>query len=100
MHYINLPTDFQAVRRALQQRERDGLDGPQVLSDILAHSAVAAGGALDEYAVLISQIDGQTVDLQLADQFDVGVVDQALGAAHPVFQVLAVEGIAQAEHRR
>ena len=50
---VDLPPDFQAVRRPLQQREGDGLDGPQVLGDILAHCAVAAGGALDEHAVLI-----------------------------------------------
>ena len=100
MGKIDLPPDFQAVRRPLQQRKGYGLDGPQVLGDILTHGAVAAGGTQDEYAVLIGQIHGQTVDLQLADQFKVGIVDQALGAAQPIFQVLAVEGVAQAEHRR
>ncbi len=86
----------QGGRRGLQT-ERDRADGAQILGDILADRAIASGRALYEYAVLVTQIDGQTVELGLAGVFQL-VINQAetfATAAVEVDHILLGKGIAE-----
>ena len=50
--------------RAARNFKRQGLDGPEVLRDVLAGFAVAARRTLHEHAVLIAGADGQTVQFR------------------------------------
>ena len=62
-----LTTHLEQRRGSLPgQPVRDGLDGPQVVGDVLAGDAVAAGRGAHQPAVLVDDVHGQAVDLQLA----------------------------------
>ena len=50
------------------QPVRDGVDGLDVGGDVLAGAAVAAGERPDQPAALVEQVDGEAVDLELAQQ--------------------------------
>ena len=58
-------------------------DVADVLGDVFADDAVAAGGRRDEHAVLVAQVDGEAVDLQLAEVVDArGPASRSTLAAH------------------
>ena len=67
---IDLAADFEAGRRVFRHGKRDAVNGFQVLGDILAAEAVAAGGASDKMSVHIGQGDGQAVHFVLADHIE------------------------------
>ena len=50
----------------LPQPQGDALYGAQVFGDILAHVAVAPGGADGQHAVAVLEADGEAVDLRLS----------------------------------
>ena len=52
-------------RRVSRQAQGDGADGAHVLRHVLAGLAVAAGGSLHQHAVLVAQVDGESVELEL-----------------------------------
>jgi hypothetical protein len=80
------------------QASRDGGDGPDVRGDVLARPPVAPGGRLDQRAVPVHQVDGQPVDLQLAQvRADRGLARQPGGPVGPAAQVLVGEHVVQAE---
>src|SRR5690606_32218136 len=64
------------------QRHRAHL--AQVGGDALAGGAVAAGGALDEHAVLVAQADGQAVELGLDREHRVVDAEALLDAADEI----------------
>ncbi len=61
-------------REVIGRREpvRDRVDGLHVGRDVLAGAAVAAGQGPHEATLLVEQVDGQPVDLELAEQGRVG----------------------------
>ena len=50
-----------------------------------------------EHAILVGHGDGQTVDLQLADVVEGGIIDQAPVPGLPCLELLQVEGIGKTE---
>ena len=63
----------------------DLADGAHVGGDVLAGAPVAAGGAADQPALLVGQVDRQAVDLELAEELHraAGVALGALGPGRP-----------------
>ena len=84
------------MRAVVAQPVRDRLDGPDVERDVLPDPAVAAGGGPDQPALLVGQVDGQPVDLQLGQPADrrAGVPGRAL---QPERQLVGGEHVVQAE---
>ncbi len=77
---------------------RDRGDRAQVLGDVLAGHAVAAGRADGEHAVVVLQRDRETVELRLGDEAD-RLGDQALDAHAPGVELLARERVVERQHR-
>ena len=78
---VDLAAHFDQLRRVLDP-QRDRADRAQVLGDVLADPAVAAGGAADQHAVLVGERDRQAVDLRL------GRVAELRGADVEALQVV------------
>jgi hypothetical protein len=90
-------------RRGVLNPQRDRRDRAQVVGDVLADLAVAAGGAPLELAVAVEQRHRQAVDLRLADEREVRVLDALAGQVvahprHPGAQLLLRAGVGQGEH--
>ena len=82
--HIDLAAHLQHRRRAAIQPQRDLADGADVLRDVLAGLAVAARGGLHQHALLIAQVHGQAVELQLGRVFDLCIRQvQPKLAPHP-----------------
>ena len=77
------------------QPGRDRGDGPDVRRDVLAGAPVAPGRRLDQRAVPVDEVDGQPVDLQLAQEGP--AVPPSLTPGRPAAQVLEGENVVQAE---
>ena len=77
---------------------RDVLDRLDVVGDVLAGAAVAAGERPHQAAVLVEQVDGEAVDLQLAEVVEVGAVGVARDARRPGGQLLGAEAVVEAQH--
>ena len=96
--------DFHLGREAgAAELLRDFLDGQDVVRDVLAGGAVAAGGGPDQRPVAVEQVDGQAVDLQFGEpRRRVAAVaelgDARLGLHHPGLKLLEREDIFQAVH--
>ena len=91
-------------RRGILDAQRDRADRAQVLGDVLADPAVAAGCAADEHAVLVGERDRQAVDLRLARVAELGGADVeplevVADAGLPGAQLLLVAGVGEGEHR-
>ena len=74
-------------------------EGGHVLGHVLPRRPVAAGGGLDEAAVLVRERHGQAVDLQLA--LEVGAHHGRVDPGDPVdprLQLVEIEGVVQAHH--
>ena len=76
---------------------RNARDLERIDGDVLAHPAVAAGGGRHENAVLVAEIDGQAVDLQLQQPTDVSSRGSRCLRA-PVSQLVRAEDVVEAEH--
>ncbi len=100
LRHVDLAADLEARRRALAESKRDAADGAQVLGDVLAAPAVAAGGALDEGAVLVDEGDGEAVHLRLADEREVVDAGDGGGASMPGAELGFGEGVGEAEQRQ
>ena len=102
---VDLAAHLHHRRRVVdEQPQRHGADGPQVGGDVLAHLAVAAGGADAEHAVAIREGDGEPVDLGLDDVAQLRVaepprLEQPPVALVPGQQLLLVARVGQREHR-
>ena len=81
------------------QARRDAADRSQVTGDIIAGHAIAARGAASEDAILVTKIDGQSIDLWLDDPIQSFLRQKPL---HPIYKLAQLGlgvGIVQAEHR-
>ena len=66
---VDLAADLDERRDTVAlQPVRDLGDGPDVGRDVLAGAAVAAGGGAGQPAVLVGEVDGEAVDLELAQE--------------------------------
>ena len=89
---------FEAGRGIFQQGKGDGGDGAEVVGNVFAAVAVAAGGALGEAAVFVGEGYGEAVYLEFADEVE-GVFAEEVGdAAMPGGEFFRVEGVGEAEH--
>ena len=101
--HVDLAADLHQRRRVLDP-QRDRGDRAQVVRDVLADLAVAAGGAALQHAVAVDQRDRQPVDLRLGDVAELGVLDplaRQVGAhpLHPGAQLLLRARVGEREHR-
>ena len=71
---------------------RDGLDGENVLSDVLANLAITSSGSFDQGAVLVGERDSKPVDLGLTKK------RAASDPLTPSQELVLVEGVIQAQH--
>src|SRR5699024_6939981 len=81
---------------ALVETFGDHLDGADVEGDVLTHPAVTPGGRAYQAATFVDQVDGEPVDLELAQ-----VVFHRYfrgGPVGPGVELLGVEGVAEAFH--
>ena len=90
--------------RGVVDPQRDRLDRAQVVGDVLADAAVAAGRAAGEDAVLVGERDRQAVDLRLGHVAelaggDVEALELVADARLPGAQLLLVAGVGEGEHR-
>ena len=79
------------------QPGRHALDAAHVGGDVLAGAAVAPGGGADQPALLVGQVDGEPVDLQLT-QVGHRAARVALDPVGPGGQLLVGEGVVEREH--
>ena len=68
-----------------------------VVGDVLADDAVAAGRRADEHAVLVAEVHGEAVDLELAQVVHVPA-GGAFDAGRPGEELLAAEHVVEAQH--
>ena len=80
------------------QPVRDALDGLDVVGDVLARTPVTAGQGPGQPAVLVEQVDGEAVDLQLAEVVVRAGVGVTGGPRGPGGQLLGREAVVEAEH--
>ena len=80
------------------QRRRHVRDGADVQRDVLTGHPVAAGQRADQPAVLVEQVDGQPVHLELAQVVDVDSPGVALDPLGPGRQLGGRERVVQAHH--
>ena len=85
------------VRGTLQPMG-DALDGAHVQRDVLTGAAVPACRGPHQDAVLVGEVDGQAVDLQLAQVVQVRGAGGVPGALEPGGQLLGGEDVVEAEH--
>ena len=96
---VDLTAHVDATRHLLAERERDRLDRPEVRGHVLAHGPVAARRALHEPTVLIGEVDGQPVDLQLAHVSDVLAAEALPHALVECAELGFIEGVRERQHR-
>ncbi len=82
------------------QPERQFANGLQVVRDVVAAFAVAAGGAHGQLAVLVGQRDGHAVDLQFDDVGDRLLADHLADALVELAQFVGVVGVVDRQHRQ
>ncbi len=98
--HVDLASHLQHCRPARAfEPGRDHLDLAQVGGDVLAAAAVAAGRALHEHTVLVTQADRQAIKLGLGREQQRAALQALVDAAHEVTHFLVAEGIAQRQHR-
>ena len=91
-------------RRGVLDPQGDRGDRAQVVRDVLADLAVAAGGAALEHAVAVQERDRQPVDLRLGDEPELRVLDPLARevrahAGDPRAQLLLRAGVGERVHR-
>ena len=77
---------------------RHAAQGADVHGHVLAGAAVAAGRGAHQPAALVDQVDGEPVDLGLAQPMDVGAVGIAHHPLGPGPQLVGAEHVVEAEH--
>ncbi len=81
-----------------RQPLRHRAHGEDVLRDVLPDDAVAARGRRDEDAVLVAEVDGEPVDLELAEVPDPSAAGIPLDLGGPLGELLLAEDVVEAEH--
>ena len=95
---VDLAAHLDACGNGAGQRVRDRGDRARVGSDVLADVAVAAGGGAHEAAVLVQEVDGQAVDLDLGGHLKVGDAGGLGHAGLPPGELLEGEHIVERHH--
>ena len=75
-------------------------DGLEVRRDVLAHAAVAAGGAAHEAPALVEERDAEAVDLRLAHVREARARQRAVKPRLELAQVVGRRGVVEREHGR
>ena len=86
------------MRRIAGDVQGNGADGPDVVGNVFADDAVAAGDAADELALFINEVDCQAVDFQFDDVFQIFAAQVIADALVEFPQFIVAEDVAQAEH--
>ena len=76
LRQVDLAADVGSTFHRLAERERNRPNRAEIRADVLADQSVAARRALDEFAVLVRQVDREPVDLQLAHVADVVAAEE------------------------
>ena len=95
--HVHLAAHLQIGRRILDI-ERNGVNGLYIRRHIFPHAAIPSCQTLDETAVLIDEIHGKSVDLQLRDVLHMVCAKPCLHAAVKVPKLVRIECIRQREH--
>ena len=101
MPHVYLAADFDDIGCARAQGVRNVGDRRDVVGNILADGAVAAGCRLYVFPAFVAERDGQAVDLGFGDDLDGFVFAEAEKPANPgdeIFHVLCVKGIVERQH--
>ena len=96
---IHLTAHLQHRGRIAPELARHGVDGAQVGSDVLAGRTIAACRAAHQQAVLVSQRNGQTIELRFGGVVHALPCQGFTHTAVEVDQLALVHGLAQREHR-
>ncbi len=100
--HVDFAADLEQIGPALAvQPVRNLADGAQIGGDVLAGLAVAARGALHEFAALVAQAGRKPVNLRLGGERQAfGVeAEKILHLLEKGADVLFVEGVVQRQHR-
>ena len=95
--------DFAAHLQSLEARldlQRERPHGAHVRRDVVAAHSVAARRSAHQLAVLVEQIDGDSVDLQLRLVFDVLTPQAAPDPGVPLAQLVQRIDVVDGQHRR
>ena len=95
--HVHFAAHLQIGRRILDI-ERNGVNGLYIRRHIFPHAAIPSCQTLDEAAVLIDEIHGKSVDLQLRDVLHMVCAKPCLHAAVKVPKLVRIECIRQREH--
>ena len=86
------------VRRGRRELGRDAAHRAHVERDVLARAAVAAGQRTGEAPLLVEEVDGQPVDLQLAQVVQLGTARVTRDPRVPLEHLLGRERVVETEH--
>ena len=99
--HVDLAAHLKERRRPVGlQAQGQAADGAEVVCDVVAALAVAARGAELERALLVSERNGDAVDLQLDDVTRFLIAEQAVDAAIELAQIRGAIGVVDGQHWR
>ena len=101
LRHIDFAAHFDDSGRGVaQEPQRDGADGAHISGHVLAGRAVATGRRTGQYAVFVTQADGEAVEFRLGGEMQWRVAIEALlQAAVEGGEILGVEDVIQRQHR-
>jgi len=98
----DLTPDLESQRRTRMQLSRDGGDGLELGGDILAFAAIAPGAALDQPALFVDELHGQTVHFGFGHKGErIGseiLIEKPEQSILKGAKISRTEGVFQAEH--
>ena len=97
--HVDLATHFEHGGPVVAaQAQRYGLDRAQVDRHILAGFAIATRRALHKHAVLVTQADGEAIELGFEREHRICDVETFFDATDEIFDLFVAEGVGQGEH--
>ena len=98
--HVDLAADLEQAGGAALEDQGDLADGLEIGRDVVAALAVASGRPRDEVAVLVSERDGDAVDLELDDVANrLAGVQPPADPNVPVAELVVGIGVVDREHR-
>ena len=98
--HVDFAADFERFGHvAAGEPQRHAQHGADVVRDVVAGPAVAAGRAADQQAVFVDDGDRHAVDLQLHDPLDRLAAQQLVHARAEFSQLLGAVRVVDREHR-
>ena len=89
----DLATNFKQSRRTSGQTQRDRFDGADILADVIAGGAIAAGYRIIEHTITVNCRDRHAINLGFDGERDMIHTEVFGQALIPVSQVLHLAGI-------